>query len=550
VHAPKTSGQALSTAALLALLVGALLALGLQGALSAAADAQAWREVLANRQWLGALALTLFSGLLATALALALSFALLSRLFPGDDTHWYNALPHLLAVPHAAFAIGVAFLIAPSGWLLRLVSPWLTGWQDPPALATVQDPFGVGLVLVLVLKETPFLLWAAASELRRADTAQRLSRELAVARSMGYGRSAAWWRLVALQLLPKLRWPLLAVLAYNLTVVDVSLIIGPGNPPTLAVLAWQWLQDASPETQTQGAVLAWILCAVLAVVIATGIALARTPLMRASFRAWLTKGSRGRIRASRPTFISAWWLVLGIYAAVMLALAVGSVSGVWAFPALLPQTWTFGAWQSVLASFGTVWGTALLAALCASFALLWAVAWLECAPAAWDARLRPLLYLALVLPGVLWVLGLHHWALRVGVADTWLGVGLAHSVVVLPYVLIALSPAYHGFDYRYARTATSMGHGPWRFLLHIKWPMLKAALASSWAVGFAVSVAQFLPTVYLGGGRVATVTTEAVALAAGAQRSLTAAYAWLQWLLPVLAFALATWLGRPRRFHP
>jgi putative thiamine transport system permease protein len=544
VHARNLSRSALAWAALLALLVGGLFALGLQGAVSAAADAPAWREVWFGGRWLRALALTLFTGSVATVLALGLSFGLLSRLFPASNTRWQNALPHLLAVPHAAFAIGLVLLIAPSGWLLRAISPWLTGWQEPPALATVQDPWGLGLVLVLVLKETPFLLWVAASELHRADTAQRLTRELAAARSMGYNPGAAWWRLVAPQLLRRLRWPLLAVLAYNLTVVDVALIIGPGNPSTLSVLAWQWLQDASSDTQTQGAVLAWVLGALVMLVIAMCAVLSK--LLRGPAHRWLCNGWRGRARSGHA---SMWPVLLGIYAAVMLALALGSVAGVWAFPALLPQSWTFAAWEGVWGSFSSVWGSALLAAACASFALVWAVAWLECAPSSWDARLRPLLYVALVLPGVLWVLGLHHWALRFGLADTWLGVGMAHSVVVLPYVLIALSPAYQGFDPRYARSAASMGHSTSYFLLHVKWPMLKAALASAWAVGFAVSVAQYLPTVYLGGGRVATVTTEAVALAAGAQRSLTAAFAWLQWLLPVLAFALASWLGRPRRFH-
>jgi putative thiamine transport system permease protein len=65
-----------------------------------------------------------------------------------------------------------------------------------------------------------------------------------------------------------------------------------------------------------------------------------------------------------------------------------------------------------------------------------------------------------------------------------------------------------------------------------------------------VSVAQYLPTLYVGAGRFNTVTTEAVNLAAGGQRSLTAAYAWLQWLLPVLVFALAArWSHRrwPKR---
>jgi putative thiamine transport system permease protein len=67
-------------------------------------------------------------------------------------------------------------------------------------------------------------------------------------------------------------------------------------------------------------------------------------------------------------------------------------------------------------------------------------------------------------------------------------------------------------------------------------------------VGCAVSIAQYLPTLFVGAGRFATVTTEAVTLASGAQRSLTAAYAALQALLPAALFALAVWAGRPRTF--
>ena len=70
---------------------------------------------------------------------------------------------------------------------------------------------------------------------------------------------------------------------------------------------------------------------------------------------------------------------------------------------------------------------------------------------------------------------------------------------------------------RYAQLAASLGQTPWHFLLQVKWPMLRASLARAFAVGFAVSVAQYLPTLYLGAGRLATVGTEAVALAAGGQ---------------------------------
>ena len=63
-----------------------------------------------------------------------------------------------------------------------------------------------------------------------------------------------------------------------------------------------------------------------------------------------------------------------------------------------------------------------------------------------------------------------------------------------------------------------------------------------------MSVAQYLPTLYIGAGRFVTVTTEAVAQATAGQRGLMSAYAALQTILPLMAFALAALLGRPRRF--
>ena len=69
-------------------------------------------------------------------------------------------------------------------------------------------------------------------------------------------------------------------------------------------------------------------------------------------------------------------------------------------------------------------------------------------------------------------------------------------------------------------------------------PVLTAA-----AVGLAVSVGQYLPTLLIGGGRVETLTTEAVALSSGGNRRLIGAAALLQMALPALAFALA--LGLP-----
>jgi putative thiamine transport system permease protein len=125
---------------------------------------------------------------------------------------------------------------------------------------------------------------------------------------------------------------------------------------------------------------------------------------------------------------------------------------------------------------------------------------------------------------------------------------LAHVLAVLPYTLIALSPAYLGFDARYRYMSSTLGKSRWAYLSQIKWPLLRQSLWSTAAVGFAVSVAQFLSTLYIGEGRIVTVTTEAVTLSSGGQRSLVAAFAWLQWLWPALVFGAAAFLGQPRRW--
>ncbi len=512
-------------------------------------DKAAWAALWSAPQTPSALALTLWTGMASTALAWWISAWLLAQAFVRQGlSHMNRALPAMLATPHAALAIGLVFLVAPSGWLLRIVSPWLTGFEFPPPWPTTQDPWGLGLIVALVLKEVPFLLWTAASQLQREDVRRRWQAEHTLAQTLGYGPSRAWWRVVWPQLAPRLWWPLMAVLTYGLTVVDMALVIGPASPPTLAVLAWQWLQDADLAVNAQGAAAGGLLALL---VLAGGLGWWGL----AQLRPRLPDGRRGklpsasasdsRVRIDTPW---AWHALVLTYAAILLALAVGSVAGIWPFPRLLPEAWTLQAWHSVWASAGTVTDTLLLAGASSLLSLLWCVAWLELAPRQWDRALRPLLYLPLVLPGVLWVVGLYGLVLRLHWEGHWAGLLLAHTTLVLPYVLLALSPAYLGFDPRYRSLAASLGHGRWHFLWRVKWPLLRRALAASAAVGFAVSVAQYLPTLYVGAGRWNTVTTEAVTLASGAQRSLTGAYAWLQFVLPVLGFALAAWVGRPRRF--
>ena len=87
--------------------------------------------------------------------------------------------------------------------------------------------------------------------------------------------------------------------------------------------------------------------------------------------------------------------------------------------------------------------------------------------------------------------------------------------------------------------------------MRVKLPLLLRPILTAAAIGFAVSVAQYLPSLFIGAGRVATLTTEAVALSSGADRRIAGLYGLLQaalpWAVYTLAILLPLWLWRDRQ---
>ena len=71
--------------------------------------------------------------------------------------------------------------------------------------------------------------------------------------------------------------------------------------------------------------------------------------------------------------------------------------------------------------------------------------------------------------------------------------------------------------------------------------------ALAFAIGVSVSAAQYLSTLFAGGGRVSTLTTEALALADGGDRRLSAIVGLAQTLFPFAVYATA--LAGPRILH-
>ncbi|WP_439137288.1 ABC transporter permease [Roseicyclus sp.] len=495
-------------------------------------------DLIALPGFVSALRLTLVTGLLSSVLSLLLAIGVcvvmhgrISQRASG------RLLTPFLAAPHAAMAIGLVFLLSPSGWIARAFAP-LMGWDRPPLWASVNDPGGVALILGLMVKEVPFLLLVMLSALSQIPVRQHL----AAGRSLGYGRSIVWIKVIMPQLWPLMRLPVMVVLAYSLSVVDMALILGPSHPPTLAVLLLRLF--TAPDIGLLLPASAGALLQAMLVAAAFALLWVLERAGRAIGCWWVRRGGRGS--SVEPGLWVATGLAVLLFAAgalAMMSLLVWSLAWRWPWPGVWPESWSLRAWSIQGGGWAAALGNTLILAMATTaLSLTLAIAWLEGEDRARRGRAgwaEALIYLPLLVPQIGFLFGLNVLFLRLGLTGGYLAVIWAQALFVFPYVMIALSDPWRALDPRLGRAAGALGAGPWRRLFTIKLPVLLTPILTAAAIGIAVSVAQYLPTLFMGAGRIATLTTEAVTLSSSSDRRVTGVYATLQTALPFAAYGAA-----------
>ena len=490
------------------------------------------------------------SALATTAISLAIVAAFLAATAGTEAlARVQGFVSPLLAVPHAAVAFGIAFLIVPSGLVSRFLSPWATGWERPPDALIVNDPLGLAMIAGLILKEVPFLLLVALAALPQLRIAQ--TRRLTA--SLGHAAFSSFFVAIWPLLYRQVRLAVFAVIAYASAVVDVAVILGPQLPPTLAVRLLDWMQD--PDLSSRFLASAGAILQLGVTLAALGTWWIGERIGGAILRAYGHAGERGRtLRPVRAVLggvpIAAMVAIAVATFAGLAALLMWSLAGPWRFPDALPSAFTLSGWMRALPrALDPLWVTVLCALLATGIATLLTLGCLERERAVTGGmasrtsvlaqRALPLLYLPLLVPQIAFLFGFQVLLVTLDAVGTIAALVLAHLVFVLPYVFLSLSDPWRAMDHRFDLAAASLGASRARVLWRVRLPMLARAIGVAAAVGFAVSVGQYLPTVLAGGGRLPTITTEAVQLASGGNRRTVAIYAFLQTILPFLAFLLA-----------
>lgn len=496
-------------------------------------------DVLSTQGVMRSAGLSLLVGLVTTGVSLAMVMLLIAG---WQGTRFFKILQSLLSpllsVPHAAAAFGLAFLIAPSGWLMRLVSPWASGLERPPDWLIVNDPLALSMMAGLIAKEVPFILLVSLAALPQSD----LRRKAALAATLGYGPVSGFFKTTFPLVYRQIRLPVLAVLAYATSVVDVAIILGPSTPPLLSVRLLQWMNDPDITERfraSAGAMLQLGVTAFAVLVWFAGERILRQAGMHAIGRGRRHFADRGLRRLIAVLAVASSAMVL----AGIVVLGIWSLAGYWRFPDALPVSFTLTTWTRQAMGLETpLQNTLLIGVAATALAVVLTLACLEQEARSGKTasnRALVLLYIPLIVPQVSFLFGLNILVLQFGGRAHILQVILTHVIFVLPYVYLSLADPWRAWDRRYAAIAHGMGHGANRVFWSVRLPMLLSAVLTAAAVGFAVSIGQYLATLLIGGGRIPTVTTEAVALASGGDRRVIGVYALIQAVLPFAGFAAA-----------
>lgn len=149
-----------------------------------------------------------------------------------------------------------------------------------------------------------------------------------------------------------------------------------------------------------------------------------------------------------------------------------------------------------------------------------------------------LLLTPLLVPPLAVTLGLQVSFIRLGLSGTVPGVALAHLLLTVPYAALLLGAAYRTVGDDHERQARVLGARPWRAVLLVSLPQLRAALLTTWLLAFLISWSEYVLTLLIGTGRVATLPLLLFSAIESSDRTAAAALGLLVVLPPVVLVVL------------
>ncbi|MFJ6323252.1 MULTISPECIES: ABC transporter permease [unclassified Rhizobium] len=158
--------------------------------------------------------------------------------------------------------------------------------------------------------------------------------------------------------------------------------------------------------------------------------------------------------------------------------------------------------QSAIVSFKVAGATTVLATLLGTLASYG----LFKSTSIFNAVIRGVLLLPMMVPLIFVAIGVFFVFARVGMNNTLTGLILAHTTLAIPFVMIAVSNGLSGFDMNQERAARSLGASPAYAFFTVTLPQIKISILSGMLFAFITSFDEVIVSMFVSSGANSTLT--------------------------------------------
>ncbi|WP_108260988.1 ABC transporter permease [Mangrovicoccus ximenensis] len=150
-----------------------------------------------------------------------------------------------------------------------------------------------------------------------------------------------------------------------------------------------------------------------------------------------------------------------------------------------------------LASIGASLAIGLVSSLlCTAAAAAFSIgAWLHAGR--WPSLLRVILLSPLIVPPIIYAVGMVRLWSSLSLLDTWAGTVIVHVILAMPLAVLAIGGSLGNLDPALVRAARSLGARPGTVVLRVILPNLKPGLAASALLSFIVSWDEITVTLFI-----------------------------------------------------
>lgn len=229
----------------------------------------------------------------------------------------------------------------------------------------------------------------------------------------------------------------------------------------------------------------------------------------------------------------------------LLNLIIWAFTERWAWPDLLPQTYSFRAINEIFSRksemtqlfISSIMLSMIVAILSVIIGIMTARAFVF-----YDFKGKRQLYFATLLPflipGTVFAMGIHVMFIKWGLSNSILGVIIVHLIYSLPYATRLLMDGTLAIGNKLEEQAKVLGATSFQAFTKTTLPILSPVILSSLSMSYIVSFSQYFLTLLIGGGKVKTFAIVMFPYLSGGDRNMASTYSLVFLGITILIFGV------------